>query len=158
VDPCPRSYRDSSLAASNNSFSFDCKFLFITNGRTSISHGCHAFSNLRQDIVHLPNCNRRTLRRSLWIGINARVTPLPINSINPILNRGPLPNTPLGTNVTSVMRRIVGLKRILGLLVLALSSHAVWPATVYNSHLELFTPTAGRVTFSDAIPHRLKVG
>src|SRR5687768_7658881 len=40
------------------------------------------------------------------------------------------------------MRRIVGLNRILGLLVLGLSLHAVCPATVYNPRLELFNPTA----------------
>jgi hypothetical protein len=40
------------------------------------------------------------------------------------------------------MRRIVALKRILGLLVLGLSLHAVCPATDYNSRLELFNPTA----------------
>ncbi len=40
------------------------------------------------------------------------------------------------------MRRIVGPNRILGLLVLVLSLHAVCPATDYNSSLELFNPTA----------------
>lgn len=40
------------------------------------------------------------------------------------------------------MRRIVGPNRILGLLVLAVSLHAVCPATDYNSRLELFNPTA----------------
>lgn len=40
------------------------------------------------------------------------------------------------------MRRIAGPNRILGLFVLALSLHAVCPATEYNPRLELFNPTA----------------
>ncbi len=42
----------------------------------------------------------------------------------------------------SVMQRIVSNNRILGLLVLALSLHAVCPATEYTQRLELFNPTA----------------
>lgn len=42
----------------------------------------------------------------------------------------------------SVMQRVVSPNRILGLLVLALSLHAVCPATDYNQRLELFNPTA----------------
>lgn len=40
------------------------------------------------------------------------------------------------------MQRIVGPNRILGLLVLALSLHAVCPAIEHNPRLELFNPTA----------------
>ena len=39
------------------------------------------------------------------------------------------------------MRRTLSPKGILGLLVLTLSLHAVWPAADYNSRLELFNPT-----------------
>jgi hypothetical protein len=40
------------------------------------------------------------------------------------------------------MRRLAGLKRIIGLLVLGLSLHAVCPATDYNPRLELFNPSS----------------
>ncbi len=44
-------------------------------------------------------------------------------------------------NVTAVMRRILGTNRILSIFVLAVCLHAVWPATNYNSRLELFNPS-----------------
>lgn len=50
------------------------------------------------------------------------------------------------------MRRIVGPNRILGLLVLALSLHAVCPATDYNSRLDLFNPTAARADVQRSNP------
>ena len=47
----------------------------------------------------------------------------------------------IATNFTAVMRRLVGPNRILCLLLLAVSLHAVWPASNYNSRLELFNPS-----------------
>ena len=58
----------------------------------------------------------------------------------------------IGANVTSVMGRIVGLNRILGLLVLGLSLHAVCPATDYNTRLELFNPTAAPADVQRSTP------
>jgi len=46
-----------------------------------------------------------------------------------------------GTTLTAVMRRSVRPNRIFCLVVLAVSLHAVWPASNYNSRLELFNPS-----------------
>ena len=61
------------------------------------------------------------------------------------------------TNLTSVMRRIVGPNRIFCLLVLAVSLHAVWPASDYNSRLELFNPSTAPSEIQRSSPVRRKI-
>ncbi len=50
------------------------------------------------------------------------------------------------------MRRIVGPNRLLGLLILALSLHAVCPTPDYNQRLELFNPTAASADVQKSSP------
>ena len=66
---------------------------------------------------------------------------------------------PIGPNVKSVMQRIAGPYRILSFLVLALSLHAVCPATDYNPRLELFNPTSSPVAIqrSQSVPPTTRV-
>src|SRR5688500_18087062 len=55
------------------------------------------------------------------------------------------------------MRRIVGPTRIFGILVLAVSLHAVWPASNYNSRLELFNPDIAPSEIQRSSPKRLTI-
>ena len=50
------------------------------------------------------------------------------------------------------MRRTVGPHRFFGLLVLAISLHAVWPASDYNSRLELFNPSTAPADVQRSTP------
>ena len=52
------------------------------------------------------------------------------------------------------MRRIVGPTRIFGILVLAVSLYAVWPASDYNSRLELFNPSIAPADIQRSNPVR----